>query len=87
MGHNLGRVADAVSVSRLDPFLEDPGVFADLRDSLVIHMKEAVQARLPANYYAISGIEGSAAAADRKVGLQPRLGEFAARLAERLRWW
>jgi hypothetical protein len=39
----------------MDPFLENPVVFPDLHDSLVIYLREAVQARLPETYYAALG--------------------------------
>jgi Protein of unknown function (DUF4058) len=38
----------------MDPFLEDPQVFPDLHDSLIILFKQALQSRLPKPYYATS---------------------------------
>jgi Protein of unknown function (DUF4058) len=39
----------------MDPFLEDAEFFPDLHDSLIVHLKESIQAKLPAKYYAITG--------------------------------
>lgn len=36
----------------MDPFLEDPAVFPDLHDSLIFCLREALDAQLPAPYYA-----------------------------------
>ncbi|MBI3463061.1 MAG: DUF4058 family protein, partial [Planctomycetes bacterium] len=36
----------------MDPFLEHPGIFPDLHDSLVTYLREALQPRLPSPYYA-----------------------------------
>jgi hypothetical protein len=38
----------------MDPFLEDPEVFPDLHDSLIIFLKQRLQTALPNPYYAIS---------------------------------
>lgn len=37
----------------MDPFLEHPHIFADLHDRMHIHMSEALQAKLPAPYFAV----------------------------------
>ncbi len=39
----------------MDPFLEDAEFFPDLHDSLIVHLKESIQAKLPGKYYAITG--------------------------------
>lgn len=39
----------------MDPYLEHPAVFPDLHDSLVIYLRESLQARLPAPYFADIG--------------------------------
>ena len=36
----------------MDPFLEDPEIFPDLHDRLIVHMSEAMQAQLQPPYYA-----------------------------------
>ena len=36
----------------MDPFLEHPGVFPDLHDSLIVYLREALAAALPPPYYA-----------------------------------
>jgi hypothetical protein len=38
----------------MDPFLEDPELFPDLHDRMVIHLSEAIQSRLPEPYYALT---------------------------------
>jgi hypothetical protein len=38
----------------MDPYLEDPAVFPDLHDSLIAEMRAAINAQLPAPYYARS---------------------------------
>lgn len=38
----------------MDPYLEAAEIFPDLHDSLITHCKEALMARLPKPYYAIS---------------------------------
>ena len=37
----------------MDPFLEHPQIFPDLHDRMHIHLSEALQAKLPAPYYAV----------------------------------
>jgi hypothetical protein len=39
----------------MDPFLEDPVLFPDLHDSAATYLREMLQARLPAHYYAALG--------------------------------
>lgn len=39
----------------MDPFLEHPTVFPDLHDSAITYLREALQAKLPATYYAAIG--------------------------------
>jgi hypothetical protein len=36
----------------MDPFLEDPVVFPDLHDSMIVYLREALQTRLPEPYFA-----------------------------------
>lgn len=36
----------------MDPFLEDPAIFPDLHDSLITYLREALNAQLPAPYFA-----------------------------------
>jgi Protein of unknown function (DUF4058) len=36
----------------MDPFLEDPAVFPDLHDSLIVYLREALNSVLPSPYYA-----------------------------------
>ena len=36
----------------MDPWLEDPNVFPDLHDSLIVYLKEAINATLPPGYFA-----------------------------------
>jgi hypothetical protein len=38
----------------MNPFLEDPAVFPDLHDSLIIYLRESLNAQLPAPYFASS---------------------------------
>ena len=40
----------------MDPYLEDPAVFPDLHDSLISYLREFLNARLPAPYYASSNM-------------------------------
>jgi hypothetical protein len=35
----------------MDPWLEDPALFPDLHDSLVVYLREVIQARLPKPYF------------------------------------
>jgi hypothetical protein len=39
----------------MDPYLEDPELFPDLHDALIVHIKEALSPRLPSPYYAVTG--------------------------------
>ena len=39
----------------MDPYLENPEIFPDFHDSVITYLREAVQARLPAPYFAALG--------------------------------
>jgi hypothetical protein len=39
----------------MDPYLENPEIFADLHDSFITYLREAFQASLPAPYFAVLG--------------------------------
>ena len=39
----------------MDPYLEAPGIFPDFPDSLITYLREGLQAKLPAPYFAALG--------------------------------
>ncbi len=39
----------------IDPYLESPEIFSDFHDSFIIYLREAIQASLPAPYFATIG--------------------------------
>ncbi len=39
----------------MDPYLENPEIFPDFHDSIITYLREVVQARLPAPYFAALG--------------------------------
>ena len=39
----------------MDPYLESPEIFPDFHDSLITYLREGLQARLPAPYFAVIG--------------------------------
>ena len=39
----------------MDPYLENPEIFPDFHDSVITYLREAVQASLPAPYFAALG--------------------------------
>jgi hypothetical protein len=41
-------------IAGMDPFLEDPAIFPDLHDSLILELRNAINAQLPPPYYASS---------------------------------
>jgi hypothetical protein len=61
----------------MDPYLENPEIFADFHDSFITYLREALQSRLPAPYFAVLGRRVWIAASRRSVGpdvqvLRPR---------------
>ncbi len=39
----------------MDPYSENPEIFPDLHDSFITYLREALQATLPAPYFAVLG--------------------------------
>ena len=61
----------------MDPYLENPEIFPDFHDSFTTYLREALQSRLPAPYFAVLGRRVWIAASKRSVGpdvhvLRPR---------------
>ena len=52
----------------MDPFLEDPAVFPDLHDSLIVELRNAINAQLPPPYYASSASRVWVEPTQRRVG-------------------
>ena len=60
----------------MDPFLENPEIFPDLYDSFITYLREALQACLPAPYFAVLGRRVWIEFSQRPVGpdVEVRLG-------------
>jgi hypothetical protein len=52
----------------MDPYLEHPAIFPDLHDSMVAYLRESLQARLPAPYFADIGSRVWVDIAERSIG-------------------
>ena len=52
----------------MDPFLEDPAVFPDLHDSLIVELRNGINAQLPPPYYASSASRVWVEPSQRRVG-------------------
>ncbi|MCI0681199.1 MAG: DUF4058 family protein [Gemmataceae bacterium] len=57
----------------MDPYLEDPELFPDLHDKLIAHIGEALMARLPPPYYAVTGSRIWVEPVRRRVGPDVRI--------------
>src|SRR5438105_3302089 len=51
----------------MDPFLENPAIFPDLHDSLIIYLREAINAQLQEPYFATTGERTWIAASQRYI--------------------